>query len=242
MAHSGLRPWPNRKGRRPLTLSKACYNAGMQNSSPVRTRARTRVLVAVLGGLVAGWLTAALGSWHLAPLIGWDAAAVIYVVWVWLTLWPLDEQQTAAHALAEDPTRTTAELTLLAASIASLAALGLVLVKAAGVTGSAKAWLAGLGIASVVLSWVVVHTIYALRYAMLYYGEPRGGVNFGDKPPAYADFAYLAFTIGMTFQVSDTGFTNRTFRTAALRHSLLAYLFGTVIVATTINLIAGLSH
>jgi uncharacterized membrane protein len=154
----------------------------------------------------------------------------------------MDEKQTADHALAEDPTRTTSEFTLLGASVASLGALALVLVKASSATGSTKALLAGLGIASVILSWVVVHTIYVLRYAVLYYGEPRGGVDFGgEKQPAYADFAYLAFTIGMTFQVSDTGFSNREFRKLALRHALLAYVFGTLIVATTINLIAGLN-
>ncbi len=68
-----------------------------------------------------------------------------------------------------------------------------------------------------------------------------GGAKFeGENDPAYADFAYLAYTIGMTFQVSDTTFTSRNFRIMALRHSLISYIFGTIIVATTINLIAGL--
>jgi uncharacterized membrane protein len=82
-----------------------------------------------------------------------------------------------------------------------------------------------------------------LRYARLYYTEPIGGVDFNaDDKPSYTDFAYLAFTIGMTFQVSDTALSSRAIRSAALRHALLSYLFGTVILATTVNFVAGLAH
>lgn len=88
----------------------------------------------------------------------------------------------------------------------------------------------------------MVHTVFALRYAGLYYSGPDGGVNFNDnEKPAYADFAYLAFTIGMTYQVSDTALTTRAVRHTALRHALLSYLLGTVIIAATINLAAGLA-
>jgi uncharacterized membrane protein len=80
-----------------------------------------------------------------------------------------------------------------------------------------------------------------LRYAQLYYTRPQGGVNFNQEtPPRYLDFAYPAFTIGMTFQVSDTDLEKPEIRVAALRHGLLSYLFGAVILAATINLIAGL--
>jgi len=86
-----------------------------------------------------------------------------------------------------------------------------------------------------------VHTIYTLRYALLFYTAPIGGVDFKEHGlPSYADFAYLSLTLGMTFQVSDTDLNTRAFRKTALRHALLSYLFGTIIVATTINLIAGL--
>jgi uncharacterized membrane protein len=131
---------------------------------------------------------------------------------------------------------------LLAASVASLVAVGSVLVGAARLNGATEAGRVGLGLASVVLSWAMVHTIYTLRYAHLYYNGPDGGISFNDSgPPAYADFAYLAFTIGMTFQVSDTAITSREIRHAALRHSLLSYVFGTGILATAINLVASLS-
>jgi uncharacterized membrane protein len=96
-------------------------------------------------------------------------------------------------------------------------------------------------VVSVVLAWVVVHTIFTLRYARIYYGGPDGGVDFNEKAaPDYADFAYLAFTIGMTFQVSDTDLTSKAMRRTALRHALISYLFGAVIIGLIINVVASL--
>jgi uncharacterized membrane protein len=130
---------------------------------------------------------------------------------------------------------------VLIASVASLAAVGLVLVHAGAARGAQQSLMAGLGVGSVGLSWFTVHTLFTLRYARLYYTGEDGGVNFNqDAPPRYLDFAYLAFTIGMTFQVSDTELQSPAIRHSALRHALLSYLFGAVILATTINLIAGL--
>jgi uncharacterized membrane protein len=94
---------------------------------------------------------------------------------------------------------------------------------------------------TVVLSWTVVHTVYMLRYAQLYYARGGKGVEFnGGEPPDYRDFAYLAFTIGMTYQVSDTDLTTKPIRRTATHHALLSYLFGTVVVAMTINVVASL--
>ena len=91
------------------------------------------------------------------------------------------------------------------------------------------------------LSWTVVQTVFTLHYARLYYGHPAGGIDFNQEtPPGYGDFAYLAFTVGMTFQVSDTALQTSALRAAALRQALLSYLLGAVILATTINLVAGL--
>jgi uncharacterized membrane protein len=98
------------------------------------------------------------------------------------------------------------------------------------------------GIGAIICSWGVVHTVFTLRYAGLSYTGPDGGVDFNEtEKPVYADFAYLAFTIGMTYQVSDTALTAKAFRHTALRHALLSYLLGTVIIAATINLAAGLA-
>jgi len=120
--------------------------------------------------------------------------------------------------------------------------VGLVLVRAGHGNGLNEALLAGLSVASIVLAWSVVHTVYSLRYAELYYKGPAGGVDFNaEGAPCYIDFAYLALTIGMTFQVSDTNLKTTNIRRTALRHALLSYAFGTLIIATTINLVAGLT-
>jgi uncharacterized membrane protein len=94
---------------------------------------------------------------------------------------------------------------------------------------------------SVVFSWLSVHTIFTLKYARLYYGDEVGGIEFNEEDgPDYVDFAYLAFTIGMTFQVSDTNLTAKPIRRTALRHALISYLFGAVIIAIVINIVASL--
>jgi uncharacterized membrane protein len=101
---------------------------------------------------------------------------------------------------------------VLIASVASLITVGIVLAEAQNAQGAARLLLVALGVASVVVAWLVVHTIFALRYAELYYSDKPGGVEFDGTPePSYQDFAYLAFTLGMTFQVSDNGAQARTY-------------------------------
>jgi len=196
----------------------------------------------VVAGATAAAIAAAFGPWALAPLVGWDAAALTYMAWTWGTVWHLDAAHTARQAVGEDPGRAATDVLLLTASVASLLAVGLVIVRAGNSSGAAESLQAGLSLASVVLSWSVVHTIFALRYASLYYVGPNGGVDFNQEdPPRYTDFAYMAFTIGMTFQVSDTQLTTAEVRATVLRHALLSYLFGSVILAATINLLAGLA-
>ena len=111
--------------------------------------------------------------------------------------------------------------------------------KASQTEGAGKLVLTAAGVATVVVSWAVVHVVFTLRYAHEYYSDPAGGIDFkNDEPPDYQDFAYVAFTIGMTFQISDTDIQARVIRRSVLRHALLAYVFGAVILAVTINVIA----
>ncbi len=157
----------------------------------------------------------------------------------------MDAAATVSHAKREDPGRAWTDILLIIASVASLIAVGFLVVQAAQNSGLTKALDIGLGLVSVIVSWCTVHTIYALKYARLYYGgpEPEGGIDFNEtEPPRYSDFAYLAFTLGMTFQVSDTDLQTKAIRATALRHALLSYVFGTVIVASTINAVVSLSQ
>jgi uncharacterized membrane protein len=201
------------------------------------------VAVSALVGVAAAALSVFTLSWQLAPLVAWDVAALTYLVWVWRKIWGLDGELTARHAVREDPTRAAADLLLLSAASASLVAVGYVLVRAGSGGGLREGLQVGFGVASVLISWAVIHTVFTLRYARLYYTGLDGGIDFHQKEaPQFSDFAYLAFTVGMTFQVSDTELNTAPIRAQVLRHALLSYLFGTVIVALTINLVAGLTR
>lgn len=201
-----------------------------------------RLAASAAVGCAVGVVLILLGAGKYAPALGWDAAAAFLLVWLWSTVWPMDSGQTAAHATREDPTRAISDPLLLCAAVASLAAVGFFLLQASSAKGSAQDLLAAVGVGTVALSWLVVHTVFMLRYARLYYAEDDGGINFNQRtPPRYSDFAYVAFTLGMTFQVSDTDLQTPAIRATALRQALLSYLFGAIILATTINLIAGLA-
>jgi uncharacterized membrane protein len=135
------------------------------------------------------------------------------------------------------------DVILLAASVTSLALVFWVVAAGAPEGAVSRNVAAILGVSTVMLSWALVHTVFTARYARLYYSSPVGGVDFNENDlPCYTDFAYLALTIGMTYQVSDTNLRDRAIRRTALRHGLLSYLFGAVIIASTINLLAALAR
>jgi uncharacterized membrane protein len=126
------------------------------------------------------------------------------------------------------------------ACVLSLAGMAAGLAKAQHSARWLEVVLTVMSVSAVVLAWGALHTMYTLRYAHLYYSDPEGGIDFHDpEPPSYHDFAYLSFTIGMAFAVSDTDITDARVRRTVLRHSILAYLFGAVIVGVTINVMAG---
>jgi uncharacterized membrane protein len=204
--------------------------------------ARPQVGLALGAGIVVGAAMSALIGGRFGVMLGWDAACAAYVLRVWSSIWGMDADRTARWAVRADPTRATTDVVMLTAAVASLAAVGVVLVSAAHAKGGAQDLRIAFGVVSVAVSWAVVHTVFTLRYAALYYTGPDGGIDFNQAaPPDYGDFAYLAFTIGMTFQVSDTDIGSSAIRRTALRHGLLSYLFGAGVLATAINLVASLS-
>ena len=206
------------------------------------TTARVLILVSACCGIMGGVLAAVFGTGRIAPLIGWDVLALVFCGWVWAGVWGLDAGETRRHARREDPSRELADLMLLGASLASLVAVGAVLFGAGHARGNAEYYQAGLALFSVFVSWTLVHTVFTLKYARIYYNEPAGGIGFNQEAQArYSDFAYLAFTVGMTFQVSDTNITDGDMRRAVLRQALLSYPLGAVIIAASINLVSGLA-
>jgi uncharacterized membrane protein len=179
------------------------------------------------------------GSWSVTALAAWGGAALVFLASVWLTIATADSASTARMARSED-SRPAAEAMLVGAGVTSLVGVAFTLAQAGAASGPSRGLLTALAVGSVVLAWASVHTVYLLRYARLFHSEPTGGIDFHGEAPDYLDFAYLALTIGMTFQVSDTSLTAKRIRRAAIHHALLSYLFGTVIVAVTVNIVAKL--
>jgi uncharacterized membrane protein len=207
---------------------------------PKAALARTRIAISGLLGLISFGLAMPLLPWQLAMLIGWDVGAAVTVVWILLVVAGKDADETEKLAMREDDSRAGAELSIMVASTASLIGVGFGLVKASSEHGGPEVVMTIVAVLAVVLGWTVVHATYTLRYAHLYY-RTGGGIDFNnDDEPDFRDFAYLAFTVGMTYQVSDTNLKTRAIRRAVTSHALLSYLFGTAIVATMINVVAGL--
>lgn len=200
-----------------------------------------RLAVAGGVGIVALVASALTCPWQLTLLVTWSAVSLTLLGWIWRDIGHLDAEGTRRIAVREDDSRRVAFLLLVTASVASLGGVVSAFVK----QRSSQGWLAPTllvgGIVAVAASWALVHTLFTLRYAHLYYSDEPGGIDFNEQsPPDYRDFAYLAFTIGMSFAASDTNIEAAPIRRTVLRQALISYVFGTVIVALSINIVAGL--
>jgi len=206
--------------------------------------AMRRLAVSGTIGLTVCLVLLAPATWELALILGWDTSAIVFLLAVGPIVARSDPQTTAHLATREDETRSTAWLLLVGASLTSLLAVLFALGQAGRESGSTRLGLIAVATFTLVVSWTVVNMVFTLRYAHIFFSSPDESIDFEgtseSEPPSYRDFAYLAFTIGMTYQVSDTTLRNRLLRRAVLNHALLSYVFGVVIVATSINLIAGL--
>ncbi len=204
---------------------------------------RTRAVISLGVGVIASLLFGALlHSWPFAVLGGWATTATTSLLITWTHVAGCSAEETARSATTEDDTRGEAGALLVGSSLISLVGVVFGLVRASELSGWREAALTSLSVLVVALSWTVVHIVFMLRYAHEFYSDrATPGIDFGEKAdPDYLDFAYLAFTVGMTFQVSDTRIVSPNIRRTVLRQALLSYVFGTVIVAVTINVVAGL--
>jgi uncharacterized membrane protein len=196
--------------------------------------------IAVLVGLAAAALVGTAAGWQYAPAAGWIATAIVYLVWTWASIAKMSAVAIEVVVQQRHPGRRPADTIVMIASIASLAGVAYLLI-ASTAKGPDATIAAAVGFLSVIASWLAVHAVYTLRYAVLYYTEPVGGVNFNDDDkPTFPDFAYLAFTIAVTYGVTDTAVQKRSIRVAVLQHAMVSYLFGTVILAVTVQVIGSL--
>lgn len=197
--------------------------------------------IAVTAGVVAAAVVGTTAGWQYAPAAGWIATVVVYLIWAWASMATMSAAAIELLVQQRHPTRGPADTIVVLASIASLGGVAYLLM-AGNVKGPDTTIAAVVGVLSVIASWLVVHTVYTLRYAVHYYTEPVGGIDFNqDDKPTFADFAYLAFTIGVTYGVTDTALQSRPIRVTALQQALVSYLFGMVILAITVQVIASMS-
>lgn len=194
----------------------------------------------IVGAAVAAAVTPLLGL-AAGLLAGWAALAATSIVWTLVIVWPMDAAQTRSHATQEDPGRRVARIVASIGSVASLGAVAVVLLQTRGQSEAVSFALAGIASLSAAGSWALIQIDYMLRIAAVYYAEPVGGIDFNQKDdPMYTDFAYFAFGLAMTYQVADTNVQTNELRRIVIPQTLLAYLFGAIILATVINLVTSL--
>ena len=206
-----------------------------------------RLLISIVIGLIVYLVVNIKAIGHLTHLmIGWDTFSVCMIVMSWISFFITNSKQIREQSKVQDSRRIITFIIVVVATFASfVTVLLLILTKKAG--NADTTWRLSIAIAGMLLSWFLIHTIFTLRYAHIYYGDHEtipnthaGGLEFpGDKKPEYLDFAYYSFVLGMTFQVSDVQITSKRFRKLALLHGLLSFGFNSVMIALTINLIAG---
>jgi uncharacterized membrane protein len=218
-----------------------------------------RFLVSVGVGLVVCLVLTAAAALRYGVLSGLMTIAGFYVVWTYLAVRRFKGQGTYAHAGREDPNMLVREVGITMVIAGNLVGVVALLLLDRGGRHDVDA---GMAVGSVLLSWFLLHTLYASHYARLFYGPPEHGVraheltdpatgrteavaggidfNLDGYWPMYADFTYFAFNLGMTFQVSDTSVSSPAIRRLVLGHCLLSYFFATAITATVINLVIGL--
>jgi uncharacterized membrane protein len=206
--------------------------------------AMRRAITVLIAGLIVVVVLLPFVTWGLALAGGWNAAALTFLLTTWRIIMRADSSRAPQLAAREDETEGSARVLLVGASVASLLGAGYALHLAGQENGPSRGLLIGAAVLTVILSWTVINTIYTLRYADQHFQSKPGSIAFGaedgQQPPSYWDFAYVAFTIGMTYQVSDTTLRDPHIRRTVLAHAILSYLFGVVIVAGSVNLISGL--
>jgi len=199
-------------------------------------------------GLATGIIVWCAAKYFGAPrgahlLLGWDSAAIVYLLTTWALFLKADEAEVRSRAAQEDEGVPILMLIILAAIVASLGAVvdAMIAVKHAG--DAAKFFIGTCAGATLVLSWLVLQSVFVLHYAHRHFGDgkSKGGIQFpGEPPSSYMDFAYLAFSVGATFQVSDNSILTAKLRKLVTAHAATAYFYNTAILALGINIIASL--
>ncbi|MEO6490646.1 MAG: DUF1345 domain-containing protein [Ferruginibacter sp.] len=205
-----------------------------------RLHAFHKLLISLVIGMIVYFFVRNEYDRIIEVIMGWDTFCLVLLGLMWASYFTISSQQIREQSKKQDETRIVIFLIVLLSSIASLAAVVDIFIS--------RSPFILIGISGMLLSWFLVHTIFASRYAHLYYSNAKddpgihaGGLSFPeDKKPEYLDFAYFSFVIGMTFQVSDVEVSSKRFRRLVLIHGLVSFCFNTFIVALTINVIGSM--
>jgi uncharacterized membrane protein len=202
--------------------------------------ARPKLVLSVVLGIGAAF--ALPSDWRLVTrsLVGWDVGLCLYLAIVYWIISRSAVSHIRQHATSEDDGRLAILALTVGASLASLAAIIALLGGSHGKSNSETLQLI-FAVATIFLSWTLIHTIFGVHYAHEFYSEhPRAtGLNFpGNEKPDYWDFVYFSFVVGMTFQVSDVAITSRSIRKAVLAHAIISFLFNVALLALTVNIAA----
>jgi uncharacterized membrane protein len=212
-----------------------------------RLDAHYRLMIALSVGAVTFLFVRNFFTGPAIILFTWIGVALTIIILDWIIIITSHPREVRRIAKLQDSSRTIIFLFVLAASVASMGAI-VFLLKSAKDHSDKNAHIL-LAISAVIISWWLVHTIFTLLYAHLYYDTDTddggvisgGGLDFpGKEQPDYLDFVYFSFVIGMTFQVSDVEIASRKIRRFALLHALMSFAFNTAILALSINVISGM--
>jgi uncharacterized membrane protein len=210
-----------------------------------RLRARPRLYIALAAGLAIGLLMPGDVKPTMRAIVGWDGVALVYLALVLQMVATATRESMRHRAALEDPARSVFLAIVSAAGLVSIFSILGIMRAAKAEGGSIALWLTVFAASTILLSWLLTHSVFAVHYAHRYYKDllekRQRGLDFPGEhdDPDYWDFLYFSFVIGMTAQVSDIQVMTRGWRRLVLAHSILSFLFNTVILALSINLLAG---
>ena len=203
----------------------------------------------LISGFLAGVATAALPLplvWQFRGLLGWSIGVAVYLALAWWLCERFDAKQTRERAQAQDEPNVVLLLLMLLATLACVAAIVVMMQQGKDLSGTERTLHIALSVIALAASWLFIQTMFAFHYAHRYYheekqNEPDGpGLQFpGGLDPDYFDFLYYSHVVGMTSQVSDVQVTSREMRRLTLVHSVLSFGFNMLVLALSINVVAG---
>ena len=202
---------------------------------------RRRLLVALAVAVVAGLVPlGSAGGVLVHCLVGFIAGGLAFAVPLLVHILGHDAPATREKVAGRDGDAAWYDVVVIVVGLASLLGVAVLLI-ATKARGAELIFDGVVGVLAVAVGWLCVHTVYTLRYARLYYASPTAPIDFNQHDdPTFSDFAYFSFNLGMAYQVSDTNLRTSAVRRVVLGHTLLAYVYGTIVIASTINLVVGI--